>query len=183
MSLLFSIVFAQQLTVATIPGLSAIPQEKISETIQEANVYFSEMGFRFRYQTLSIDSVPAECMSADYGTRDTQLKCLRGLVTPKRKKLFFFFTGPWQNGTSLAYGGRAEGFCAHVAMGTFNEYSIPYTGMLVAHEVAHLMCATHDAGDPNLMSPVIGFPKPGAIAAVTEMTKRQVRRWYVKNRG
>lgn len=182
MSVLLSLVFAQQLTVATIPGFSTISPDKVAATIQEANYYFSEMGFRFRYHTLSIASVPAECISTDYNARDAQLNCLHNLVTPKRKKLFFFFTRPWDNGTNLVYGGRAEGFCANVAMGTFNEYSIPYTGMMVAHEVSHLMCATHDAGEPNLMSPVIGFPKPGVMAVVTELTKRQVRRWYARNR-
>lgn len=182
MNILLSLIFAQQLTIATIPGFSTIPTEKISEVIQEANPYFSEMGFRFRYKIISIASASSDCFSTDYNARENQLKCLHQEVKPTRKKLFFFFTEPWNNGTNLVYGGRAEDFCANVAMGSYNEYSTQYTGMMVAHEVAHLMCATHVTSSPNLMSPIIGFPKKGIMARVSEVTKRQVKRWYARNR-
>lgn len=189
-----------QLNLVAIQGYRAVSKEQVRELYSLASHYFRELGIGFRVNFIDLET--HECMYYhNYSVLLSELECFKQATVRRKKQVTYYMLPPWivvnqaYGPQSALIGGIAERICGKVAMGNATENGLrdgqeietrlPHSAVILAHEVGgHLMCATHQDYTPNLMhSNANAYTSEyNGILPVLNVTKRQVRRAWVKMR-
>lgn len=195
LALLFPFILqAQELNVIAVKGYLAVSDEQVQNIYSRASYYFDKIHIAFRVKFASVETNP--CIRYHWlQYRIDELRCLEKL--PRRKKtLTYYMTPPFiavdkpvdQGGHQTAYVAGIARLDGWVATGNALETSLTdgrnmlnESAVAMAHEVFHLLSATHQEG-VNLMNPNANIYTPiyNGKLPVLRATKRQVARWYAK---
>lgn len=155
-----------------------------TQVYKEAAPYFREMGATLRVRIVEKSYY---CYTGDPYTLKSQLECMSIFASDRRKTITYFMTPEMNNGW---LGGLALFVCSNVAFGTARTEPISsgvpglqVSGIVLAHEAGHSMCATHQNSKPNLMNADAGiYIKTGKRLPIMRITRQQIKRWYARNR-
>jgi hypothetical protein len=194
---------AQTLRIVEVDGPRMMSHREVEQTYRCASKYFKKVGINFRVKYAKLSPNPCY-VSHTLRTRSSELNCLSIFSPNRRKTLNYFITEPFfethSNGTQTAWIAGLAKLCGNTSTGNGSARSlingqssasrIEHSGAIMAHEVMHNMCATHypssvqEPSIPNIMNPAatIFAADYGCEIPVLRTTKRQVKRWYAKNR-
>lgn len=197
---------AEGLNIVHVGGYLSLTDEEVTDTYERATYYFKQYGLTFRLKRYSYETNPcAHLHSPLLYVAAKELNCLKEDAISKgyvRFRLLTYYMLPPYITVEEAYGpqtawiaGLAESICGHVSMGNatreryyngeFNgESRIDHSATVLAHEVSHLLCATHQSSKPNLMHPAANnfTTEYRGRLPVLRITKRQVKRRLVQLR-
>lgn len=188
------------LNLVFVKGYRQVPEEKVGELYSQASYYFRQLKIGFRIKRINLEENPC-LFYHNYVTQYEELDCLKQHATQsgyrRKKMLTYYMLPPWiildkpadEGGVQTTLiGGFAESVCGQVAFGHAVEVNqngedrLPHSATILAHELAHLLCATHQDHQLNLMhSNANAFTTQyqGKLP-VLRVTKRQVKRAYAK---
>lgn len=191
-----------QLNVVNVVGPYGVNNYQVKEIYKCAAPYFRKVGVNFRVKYLDMTVNPCS-PSHTLQTRAQELNCLSIFASERRKTITYFMTPPfitddnlggrsaWIAGMAKLCGNVSTGNATPIALhnGYYGQSRLKHSANAMAHEVFHNMCATHVTSDggkriANLMHPTANdFTwQHGCNLPVFRVTKRQVKRWYAKNR-
>lgn len=190
------------LNIANVVGMYGVNDYQVQEIYKCAAPYFRKVGinFRVKYSTINDDfCYPSHTLQ----TRNQELDCLSIRASQRRKTITYFMTPPfitednlggrsaWIAGVAKLCGNVSTGNATPIALhnGYYGQPRIKHSANAMAHEVFHNMCAVHLTSDgagrvANLMHPdANSFTwQHGCNLLIFNTTKRQVKRWYARNR-
>lgn len=189
---------AQTLRIVEVDGPRMMTHREVEEVYRCAAKYFKKVGITFRVKYAKLK--PNACyLFHTLKRRSAELDCLSIFKSDRRKTLNYFLTEPFFEEQSAWLAGMAN-LCGNVSTGNGTSRGlingqvqgsrIAHSGAIMAHEVMHNMCATHypssvqEPSIPNIMNPaatIFAFDY-GCQIPVLNVTKRQVKRWYARNR-
>lgn len=190
------------LNLVAIPGFRAVSDAQVLEIYEKASYYFRQLKIGFRIKRINLEENPC-LFYHNYVVSLQELECLKQHATDsgyrRKKMLTYYMLPPWvivdkpvdEGGVQTTLiGGFAESICGQVAFGHAVETNqngedrLPHSATILAHELSHLLCATHQDHQLNLMhSNANAFTTQyqGKLP-VLRITKRQVRRAWSKQR-
>jgi len=194
---------AQTLNIVRVEGQRVMSFEETVSTYKCASRYFKKVGINFRVKFFKLTNSPCYLFHS-LNKRSSELNCLSIFSSGRRKTLNYFLTEPFfednADGTQTAWLAGLAKLCGNTSTGNgaarslINGQSsasrIEHSGAIMAHEVMHNMCATHypdsvqQPSIANIMNPAATrFAEIyGCDIPVLRVTKRQVKRWYARNR-
>lgn len=193
----------QELNLVSVNGYRAVSPSEVRTIYEKAGYYFSQVGLNFRVRYVDYNLNP--CIHLHNWINEiSELECFKQDASNngyrRRKMITYYMLAPWivvdeEGGSQSAWiGGIAEDICGQVAIGNATDISLSYgvegdsridhSTTILAHEVLHLMCATHQSNKPNLMHPSANqyTTEYHGRLPVLRITKRQVKRGLVKQR-
>lgn len=188
-----------EMNLIAIQGYRAVSKEQVRELYSVASYYFRELGIGFRVNFIDLND--HSCMYYNnFSVMLQELECFKQATVRRKKLITYYVLPPWiivnepYGPQTALIGGVAERICGRVAMGNATENGLrdgveldtrmPHSAVILAHEVNHLLCATHQDHVPNLMhSNANAYTSAyGGILPVLRVTKLQVKRAWVKMR-
>lgn len=188
------------LRIIHMDGLYAVSPEQVQEIYSQASYYFAQTGLVFRLQVIPMDYNPC-IYKHSLVTREAEIKCFDPFRAYRRKIITFVMTPPfvtidYVEGPRTTWIAGIAMLCKNLSTGNAqaNEMvndvvggdMLPHSATILAHEVFHNMCATHSliSAKPNLMHPYANSytSEYKGHLPIFRLTKRQVKRWYVKRR-
>ena len=181
-------------------GLYAVTPEQVQEIYSQASYYFAQTGIVFRLQVIPIDYNPC-IYKHGLQFRAEELHCFAPFRAARKKIITFVMTPPFVT-VNEAYGPRTTWvagiaiLCKNLSTGNAQANSLiddvpggdmlPHSATILAHEIFHNMCATHTLyrAGPSLMHPAANdyTTQYNGRLPVLRVTKRQVKKWYIKRR-
>ena len=187
-----------RLDIISVDGLFAVSDEQVQTIYADAARYFAQVGITFRVKYLAVDYNPC-IYKHSLVSRESELKCFEVFTTRRSKVITYIMTPPFVTvdeayGPQTAWIAGIAKLCGNLATGNAEEKSLSKgvigdsrlmeSATVMAHEILHTMCATHNNSAPNIMHPEANrfTQQYSGNLPVLEFTKRQVKRWYVKRR-
>lgn len=195
--------FPRTLQIISVDGFLALNDDEVKEVYKIATKYFRRLGFGFRLKYARLDNSPCEAFNI-LPRRLDELECYRNQAIVngyhRRKRLItYYMVPPYITAVELRktawLAGYAYAVCSNVAVGSatrqrlYNGDLLPesrmhHSAVVLAHEVAHLLCANHVEWRPNLMHPAANqytdFYPDGL--PILKYTKREIQKAFRKQR-